>query len=126
MATESKIEVDCPYEDCDRNFNLKADLVGKKVKCDKCKRRFIVGAEGMPSGKVDESQTTAGSTKNLEAQDSGSEALEPVDSALEPADSALEPADSEGSKDALEPAGEILAACLWTAAPNPRQIWQTS
>ena len=107
MATQSKIKVVCPYEDCDRNFNLKADLVGKKVRCDKCKRRFIVGAEGMPSGKVDESQTTAaaGPTKNLEAQDSGSEALEP-------ADSALEPADSEGSKDALEPAAEEAAEDL--------------
>ena len=57
-----KIQTDCPYDDCDRSFSLDTTFVGKKVRCDKCRRRFIVGSESAPSEKILEEQTASTST----------------------------------------------------------------
>ncbi|MDP6360295.1 MAG: hypothetical protein QF473_34590, partial [Planctomycetota bacterium] len=79
MSDEDKMLVICPYDDCDGKFNLAKNLAGRKVKCFRCHRRFIVGEDGAPGRKLDKDDT--GSTV-------GTEALEPIGggtSAPEPA-----------------------------------------
>jgi hypothetical protein len=80
------MEVLCPYGDCKTIFVIPASYAGKKVKCAKCKRRFLVGATpGAPSRKVDDGEAARiqGPTRAVPAQDAlervgAGDALEPI------------------------------------------------
>jgi len=105
------IEAVCPYEDCGARFKAPPAYAGKKGKCGKCKRRFVINPKSGEKGKkvADEEATKIeGTTRNIPAQDAlepvkkGGDALEPVEKApsQEPAAGADEMSlDSGGDKE---------------------------
>ena len=104
MSDEEKLLVICPYEDCEGKFNLAKTLSGRKVKCFRCHRRFIVGDDGLPGRKLDKDDPNAEPTVGTEALEpisGGTDTLKPVkkdSEALEPvgAGDSSEPADDDG------------------------------
>ncbi|MDP7249350.1 MAG: hypothetical protein QGF00_07105 [Planctomycetota bacterium] len=93
MSDEDKMLVTCPYDDCDGKFNLAKNLGGRKVKCFRCHRRFIVGEDGASGRKLDKDDT--GSTV-------GTEALEPISGGTD----APEPAKKEPAVEDSSPAAD--------------------
>ncbi len=122
---DDKIRITCPYEDCGQRFKLGASLAGKKVKCAKCRRRFLTPAKpGAPALKVAaDSQTKTGATGALEPVTKGTGALEPISKgtgALEPKTGAQKPATSAlepmSGKAPAQPAADDMGLSLDTSA----------
>lgn len=89
----SRIDAVCPYEDCGATFKVPAAYAGKKVRCGKCKRRFVVNPTSGGKGKKvddDEAGKIEGTTRNVPAQDAlepikkGGDALEPLEKSPSP------------------------------------------
>ena len=106
-ASGDRIPASCPYEDCGTSFRLAPELRGRKVKCPKCQRRFVVSpTPGAPSQKVDDERARQieDPTRKLAAAD----ALEPISKGEPqhpaPKDDALEPSRPSGAAEAAAPA----------------------
>ncbi|MBI2194281.1 MAG: hypothetical protein HYU36_20075 [Planctomycetes bacterium] len=77
--TEGQICVECPYEDCQRKFWLDEALAGKKVRCDKCHRRFVVSSSpGIPCTRLDSALTRPHEKKKKKSRPPSASALEPL------------------------------------------------